>query len=61
MRLLKKIAYKLVDIRFGDVVKDFVDPKKANEELVWKAERWIKEIYEGSWSWKSNNLKGYNS
>ena len=56
----KDIPYEIVDRRPGDIATCYADPKKANEELGWKAEREIKEMCEDSWRWQSNNPKGYN-
>ena len=56
----KEIPYKIVDRRPGDIATCYAEPKKANEELGWKAERGIKEMCEDSWKWQSNNPKGYN-
>ena len=55
-----KLNYQVVGRRAGDIEKVWADPKKANEELGWKAERGIKEMCEDSWRWQSNNPKGYN-
>ena len=54
------IPYEIVDRRPGDIATCYADPKLANEELGWSAERGIKEMCEDSWRWQSNNPKGYN-
>ncbi|MBB6713498.1 UDP-glucose 4-epimerase GalE [Clostridium gasigenes] len=56
----KEIPYKIVDRRPGDIGTCYADPKKANNELGWIAEKSIEEICEDSWRWQSNNPKGYN-
>lgn len=56
----REIPYEIVERRAGDIATCYADPKKANEELGWKAERGIKEMCEDSWRWQSNNPKGYN-
>ncbi|MBB6624661.1 UDP-glucose 4-epimerase GalE [Clostridium gasigenes] len=56
----REISYKIVDRRPGDVGTCYADPKKANNELGWIAEKSIEEICEDSWRWQSNNPKGYN-
>ena len=56
----RKIPYEIAPRRAGDIATCYADPKKANEELGWKAERGIKEMCEDSWRWQSNNPKGYN-
>ncbi len=56
----RDIPYEIVDRRPGDIATCYADPKLANEELGWTAERGIKEMCEDSWRWQSNNPKGYN-
>ena len=56
----RDIPYEIVDRRPGDIATCYADPKLANEELGWSAERGIKEMCEDSWRWQSNNPKGYN-
>lgn len=56
----REIPYKIVDRRPGDIATCYADPKKANIELGWRAEKSIEEMCEDSWKWQSNNPKGYN-
>lgn len=56
----KEIPYKIVDRRPGDIATCYADPKRANEELGWVAEKTIEEMCEDSWKWQSGNPKGYN-
>lgn len=55
----KEIPYKITARRPGDIATCYSDPRKANEELGWKAEKGIKEMCEDSWRWQSQNPKGY--
>lgn len=55
----KKIPYKIVDRRPGDIAICYADPSKANKELHWKAERNLEQMCEDSWRWQSNNPDGY--
>ena len=55
----KKINYKIVQRRAGDVAKCFADPTYAKNILGWSAKRGIKEMCEDSWRWQSNNPNGY--
>lgn len=55
----RKVKYKLVDRRAGDVAICYADPTKANNELGWKAERGIDEMCRDSWNWQSKNPKGF--
>ena len=41
------------------IAECFADPKKAFEELDWKATREIAEMCEDSWRWQSNNPEGF--
>lgn len=48
----KKLPYKLVDRREGDVVEAYADTKKANEVLGWKSELTLDEAMESAWKWE---------
>ena len=56
----KKIPYKIVDRRAGDIAKCFANPSYAKEILGWVAKRNLDEMCEDSWRWQSNNPNGYN-
>ena len=55
----REVAYKIVEIRPGDVAMCYADPTKANKELGWKAKYTIKEMCEDTWRWQSTNPNGY--
>ena len=55
----QKIPYQIMDRRAGDIATCYSDPKKAFDELGWKAERDIEEMCEDSWRWQSQNPNGY--
>lgn len=55
----REIPYKITARRPGDIATCYSDPRKANEELGWTAEKGIKEMCEDSWRWQSQNPKGY--
>lgn len=55
----KKVSYKIVERRVGDIAKCFADPSYAKEVLDWEATRVIDEMCEDSWRWQSNNPDGY--
>ena len=55
----KKVPYKLVERRPGDVATCYADPVKAKEELGWVAERGIEEMCADAWKWQSQNPNGY--
>lgn len=56
----REVPYKIVERRPGDVATCYADPKYANEDLGWKAEKGIDEMCEDSWRWQSQNPNGYN-
>ena len=47
----KKIPYKIVDRRPGDIATCYADPHKAQEELGWTAEKGIKDMCKDSWNY----------
>ena len=53
----KKIPYKIVGRRKGDVACCYADPSKANKELNWYAEKDIDDMCKDSWRWQQNNSK----
>ena len=55
----KRIPYKVVARRPGDIGASFADPSKAARELDWKAELGIDRMCADSWRWQSGNPNGY--
>lgn len=55
----KKVPYKLVDRRAGDIAKCYANPSFAKEVLGWEATRTIEQMCIDSWRWQSNNPNGY--
>lgn len=55
----KKIPYKIVGRRPGDVAASYADPSKAKRGLGWSASRGIEEMCADVWRWQSNNPYGY--
>lgn len=55
----KKIAYKIVARRPGDIATCYADPSLAEIKLGWKAGRGIDEMCADAWRWQSMNPKGY--
>ena len=52
------VAYKITDRRPGDIAECYADPRKAYEELGWKAEKGIEEMCEDAWRFQKNNPNG---
>jgi len=57
----RKIEYKIVARRPGDVGSVFASPKKAQELLGWEAKFGIDRMCQDAWTWQSNNPDGYNA
>lgn len=55
----KKIPYRIVDRRPGDIAVCYADATKAKEQMDWQAERGIEEMCEDSWRFQLNNPDGY--
>ncbi|MCC2380774.1 UDP-glucose 4-epimerase GalE [Bacillus wiedmannii] len=55
----KKIPYKVIGRRPGDVAVCFADVSKAKRELGWEAEYGLEEMCLDSWRWQVNNKNGY--
>ncbi len=48
----KKLNYKIVDRRPGDIVSAYADTTKANEVLGWKAQFSLDEAMKSAWDWE---------
>ena len=55
----RKIPYKVVDRRAGDVGEVYGNPARAENELKWKAAYGIDRCCEDTWRWQSKNPHGY--
>lgn len=55
----KKINYKIVDRRPGDIDECYADPAKAREVLHWEAECGIEQMCRDSANWQMKNPNGY--
>ncbi len=55
----KKIPYRIVGRRPGDIASCYADPSKAEKELSWKASRDIKAMCADAWRWQTQNPDGY--
>ncbi|MBP3038591.1 UDP-glucose 4-epimerase GalE [Bacillaceae bacterium Marseille-Q3522] len=50
----KRIPYKIVSPRSGDVAICFADVTKANRELGWTAERSMEQMCRDAWRWQTS-------
>lgn len=48
----KKLNYKIVDRRPGDIVSAYADTTKANEVLGWKSQFTLDEAMKSAWEWE---------
>ncbi len=55
----RRLPYKELDRRPGDVPELWADPAKARTELGWSATRTLAEMCRDAWSWQSTNPQGY--
>jgi len=55
----KKIPYRVVERRPGDIAACYADPSLARRELGWSAGRDVEEMCADSWRWQSGNPNGY--
>lgn len=53
----KKLPYKIVDRREGDVTAAYADTNKANSILKWKAEHSLDEALKSAWKWEKKVLE----
>jgi UDP-glucose 4-epimerase len=57
----RKINYKIVPRRPGDIAECWADPAKAKNELGWTAVRGIDKMCEDCWRWQSQNPNGFEA
>jgi UDP-glucose 4-epimerase len=55
----RKVPYRIIGRRPGDIAACYADPARANRELGWKAERGIEEMCADTWRWQVRNPKGF--
>ncbi|TMM58347.1 UDP-glucose 4-epimerase GalE [Maribacter algarum] len=48
----KKLNYKIVERRAGDVITAYADTTKANEVLGWKSEYTLDQAMKSAWDWE---------
>jgi len=57
----KKVSYKIVKRRPGDIAACYADPSFAKEFLGWEAKLDLAKMCEDTWRWQSKNPKGYDA
>jgi UDP-glucose 4-epimerase len=53
----KKLNYKIVDRRPGDIISAYADTTKANKVLGWKAESTLDQAMKSAWLWEEKIRK----
>jgi len=56
----KKIPYKIVERRSGDIAACYANSEAAKQELGWKAKYGIEKMCEDAWRWQLQNPNGYS-
>lgn len=57
----KKIPYKVVKRRSGDIAECYADTNYAKEILGWQAKKDLEDMCLDSWRWQANNPNGYGN
>lgn len=55
----RKVPYKFVERRQGDIATCYADTSKAEKELGFKAQKTIEDMCIDSWRWQKNNPQGF--
>ena len=55
----KKVPYKIVDRRAGDIASCYANGQKAKELLGWNTTKNIDDMCRDAWNWQSKNPDGY--
>lgn len=57
----QKIPFTFMPRRVGDVAVCYANPRKAQEELGWRAQRTLADMMTSAWRWQSQNPEGYSA
>ncbi len=55
----RKIPYRIIDRRPGDIAECYADPSKAEQDLGWRTEKGIEDMCADTWRWQKQNPKGF--
>jgi UDP-glucose 4-epimerase len=55
----KKVPFKIVPRRVGDIASCYANPQKAKELLGWESKRTLEDMCKSSYNWQSKNPNGY--
>jgi len=57
----RKVPYKIVERRAGDIATCYADPSYAKKVLGWEASLGIEAMCQDAWRWQSQNPNGYEA
>lgn len=57
----RRVPYRIVPRRPGDLAEVFADASKAERELGWRAERGLEAMLRDTWRWQEGNPQGYRA
>lgn len=57
----RKVPFKVVARRPGDIAVCYADPSKAEARLGWRADKDIEQMCEDAWKWQMDNPYGYQT
>ncbi len=57
----RSVPYLVAPRRSGDIAMCYASPKKALEEIGWRAERGVEDMCRDAWRWQSENPQGYGA
>jgi UDP-glucose 4-epimerase len=55
----RKIPYRIIDRRPGDIAECYADPSKAEQDLGWRTEKGIEDMCADTWRWQKQNPTGF--
>ena len=55
----KKINFKFVPRRAGDIAENYANPALALKELSWQTEKNLQDMVTDTWRWQTKNPRGY--
>ncbi|MBW1644774.1 MAG: UDP-glucose 4-epimerase GalE [Deltaproteobacteria bacterium] len=55
----RRVPYRIVGRRPGDIATCYADPGRARRELGWQARRGLEEMTADAWRWQQQNPAGY--
>ncbi len=56
----KKINFKFVPRRAGDIAENYANPALALKELGWQTEKDLQDMVTDTWRWQTKNPRGYS-